>query len=132
MCITFILLRVFKSWLDLNNFAYIFHVVISASTCAVKCLVFWSFSVPSISSLSREPTDVEKMTRAGCGAPRGEAGPAGPRGEAGPPWLVEGFVHLDLGNTFWLSGNVLSKLYPKFSFPRPRSLAGESDSLGQC
>ena len=71
--ITFILFffRVLKSWLDLNNFAYIFHVVISALKCAVKCLVFWSFSVPSISSLSREPADVEKMTRAGCSAPRG-------------------------------------------------------------
>lgn len=127
MCITFILFffRVLKSWLDLNNFACIFHVVISASKCAVKCLVFWSVSLPSISSLSGEPADVEKMTALAVAPCWGEAGPASQL----PPWLVEGSLHLDPGSTLGLSGNVLSKLY---QFARPRSLAGESDSLGQC
>lgn len=124
MCITFILFRVCKSWLDLNNFAYIFHVVISASTCAVKCLVFWSFSVPSISSLSREPTDVEKMTRAGCGAPRGEAGPAVAGGRLRPPGPWQHFLAFRQRSE--------EALPEVFQFPRPRSLAGEPDSLRQC
>ena len=80
--------------------------------------------MPSISSLSREPTDVEKMTRAGCGAPRGEAGPAVAGGRLRPPGPWQHFLAFRQRSE--------EALPEVFQFPRPRYLAGEPDSLRQC
>ena len=84
------------------NFVYIFHVVISSSKLGVKCLFFLMGFASAKHQLTvwGDESSVEKMTQSGC--QHSSQKRSKPRLIWLCLWLVEGCLHLDLGNIFWL------------------------------